>query len=49
VCSRPAGLPDSGRLFVKWGYKDIQECVVNYKLPEKSPLSGIYIMAAHCK
>ncbi|MER2473270.1 fimbria/pilus outer membrane usher protein [Photorhabdus laumondii] len=43
------GLPDSGRLFVKWGYKDIQECVVNYNLPEKTPLSGIYIIAAHCK
>ncbi|NRN29834.1 fimbria/pilus outer membrane usher protein [Photorhabdus heterorhabditis] len=43
------GLADSGRLLVKWGYQDIQECGVNYKLPEKKPLSGIYIIEAHCK
>ncbi|KOY63176.1 fimbrial assembly protein [Photorhabdus heterorhabditis] len=43
------GLPDSGRLLVKWGYQDIQECSVNYKLPEKKPLSGIYIIEAHCE
>ncbi|ERT11666.1 fimbria/pilus outer membrane usher protein [Photorhabdus temperata] len=43
------GLPNSGQLLVKWGYKDIQECVAHYTLPEKKPLSGIYTIEAHCK
>ncbi|SFU68088.1 fimbria/pilus outer membrane usher protein [Xenorhabdus koppenhoeferi] len=44
-----SGIPQSGRIWVKWGHKDVQECRVNYQLPEKTPESGLYMLNASCE
>ncbi|MDC9593014.1 fimbria/pilus outer membrane usher protein [Xenorhabdus sp. IM139775] len=44
-----SGVPRSGRIWVKWGHKDVQECHVNYQLPEKIPESGLYILNTSCE
>ncbi|WP_232369987.1 fimbria/pilus outer membrane usher protein [Xenorhabdus lircayensis] len=44
-----SGVPQSGRIWVKWGHKDVQECHVNYQLPEKTPESGLYMLSASCE
>ncbi|MDE9562719.1 fimbrial biogenesis outer membrane usher protein [Xenorhabdus bovienii] len=44
-----SGVPKTGRLWVKWGYKDIQECHVNYQLPDEIPTSGLYMVNAACE
>ncbi|MBD2796777.1 fimbrial biogenesis outer membrane usher protein [Xenorhabdus sp. 18] len=44
-----SGVPQSGRIWVKWGHKEVQECHVNYQLPEKTPESGLYILNTSCE
>ncbi|PHM69764.1 fimbria/pilus outer membrane usher protein [Xenorhabdus sp. KJ12.1] len=44
-----SGIPESGQIWVKWGYKDTQECRVNYQLPKTIPKSGLYMLDATCE
>ncbi|WP_338802912.1 fimbria/pilus outer membrane usher protein [Xenorhabdus griffiniae] len=44
-----SGIPKSGRVWVKWGYKEIQECYANYRLSDDEPASGLYMVEASCE
>ncbi|MBE8595079.1 fimbrial biogenesis outer membrane usher protein [Xenorhabdus sp. BG5] len=44
-----SGIPKSGRIWVKWGYKEIQECYANYRLSDEEPASGLYMVEASCE
>ncbi|AOM39921.1 fimbria/pilus outer membrane usher protein [Xenorhabdus hominickii] len=44
-----SGIPKSGRIWVKWGHKNAQECHVNYQLPDEMPKSGLYILNTSCE
>ncbi|OKP02055.1 fimbria/pilus outer membrane usher protein [Xenorhabdus eapokensis] len=44
-----SGIPKSGRIWVKWGHKTMQECRVNYRLPDEEPVSGLYMIEASCE
>ncbi|OTA19954.1 outer membrane usher protein FimD [Xenorhabdus beddingii] len=44
-----SGIPESGQIWVKWGHKEIQECRVNYQLPDEVPASGLYQVEASCE
>ncbi|SFN87688.1 fimbria/pilus outer membrane usher protein [Xenorhabdus japonica] len=42
-------MPDSGRLWIKWGASSPKYCVVNYALPKKRPQSGVYTLDMNCE
>ncbi|WP_099143313.1 fimbria/pilus outer membrane usher protein [Xenorhabdus kozodoii] len=44
-----SGIPKSGQIWVKWGYKEMQECYANYRLPDEEPASGLYMVEASCE
>ncbi|WP_338882265.1 fimbria/pilus outer membrane usher protein [Xenorhabdus sp. TH1] len=44
-----SGIPKFGRIWVKWGYKEIQECYANYRLSDEEPASGLYMVEASCE
>lgn len=44
-----SGLKENGSLRVKWGKNSVNQCAVNYALPEKKSLSGIEILHAKCQ
>ncbi|PHM60205.1 fimbria/pilus outer membrane usher protein [Xenorhabdus ishibashii] len=44
-----SGIPKSGRIWVRWGHKTVQECRVNYRLPDEEPISGLYMIEASCE
>ncbi|MEB7932418.1 fimbrial biogenesis outer membrane usher protein [Enterobacter quasiroggenkampii] len=43
------GMPQKGSLLLKWGNASKEQCSVSYRLPEKTPASGVIELNATCQ